>query len=168
MTDNFFTSLAQREAQPVTEDIAKVRAWFSLLGGFTDIERHLRRVMAGSGLNLPRFDILLLLSHHAEGLNMSELAKQLVVSNGNVTGVVRHLESDGFVVRVADQGDRRIQTVRLTDKGRLEFKANYEKYVATIVGAFKQLSSEDIEFLARIMLKVASGGRLGEDCHDRR
>ena len=70
-------SMLKRETQHATDDMAKVRAWFSLLGGFTDIERHLRRVMAGSGLNLPRFDILLLLSHHAEGLNMSELAKQL-------------------------------------------------------------------------------------------
>ena len=61
---------------------------------------------------------------------MSALSESLMVSNGNVTGVVTRLIEDGLVTRTVDQEDRRSATVRLTRKGRdavLKMAAAHER-----------------------------------------
>ena len=49
---------------------------------------------------------------------MSERSRQLMVSNGHVTGIVDRLEQEGLVSREAVAGDRRATLVRLTAQGK--------------------------------------------------
>ena len=49
---------------------------------------------------------------------MGELSRHLMVSNGNVTGIVERLVSDGLVERLAVEGDRRAILVRADAGGR--------------------------------------------------
>jgi DNA-binding MarR family transcriptional regulator len=70
------------------------------------------------GLTLPQFDVLAQLHRHPEGLLPSELTEALLVTAGNVTGIVRRLEAQGIVERSKVPDDRRAVRLRLTDKGR--------------------------------------------------
>jgi len=54
----------------------------------------------------------------AQGMSFSELAEYLVVSRQSLDGVLKRLERDEHVVRVADTVDRRAKNVVLTPKGR--------------------------------------------------
>jgi DNA-binding MarR family transcriptional regulator len=54
---------------------------------------------------------------------MGELSRFLLVSNGNVTGIVERLVADGLVERSNRAGDRRTAIVRLTATGRETFAA---------------------------------------------
>jgi DNA-binding MarR family transcriptional regulator len=72
---------------------------------------------------LPRFDVLAALYRAEKGMKMSELSSELMVSNGNVTGIIERLVADGLVVRVSVENDRRAMLVRLTRKGREDFAA---------------------------------------------
>ncbi len=45
----------------------------------------------------------------------------MMVSNGNITGLVERLVESGHVARVAHPTDRRIAFVRLTEAGRAAF-----------------------------------------------
>ena len=68
---------------------------------------------------------------------MSELSRMLVVSNGNVTGIVDRLSEDGFMLREPVAGDRRAFRVRLTQKGTEEFlrqAEEHEKWVGELLG----------------------------------
>lgn len=51
------------------------------------------------GATPPRFDALSPLDRSPEGLTMGERSKRLMVSNGNVTGIVERLLRDGPVTR---------------------------------------------------------------------
>jgi DNA-binding MarR family transcriptional regulator len=53
----------------------------------------------------------------SEGMLFSELADYLVVSRQSLDGVLKRLERDDHVVRVADKNDRRAKRVILTTKG---------------------------------------------------
>ncbi|HEV2357905.1 MAG TPA: MarR family transcriptional regulator [bacterium] len=53
-----------------------------------------------------------------QALMASELGELLVVSPGNITGLVDGLAKDRLVRRIADSSDRRAVLVELTDKGR--------------------------------------------------
>ena len=46
---------------------------------------------------LPRFDVMAALDRRRDGMTMSELSRLLLVSNGNVTGIVDRLVADGLV-----------------------------------------------------------------------
>ena len=56
-----------------------------------------------------------------DGMLMSEISRFLMVSNGNVTGIVDRLVSDGLVARAQRNGDRRTSFISLTRKGRALF-----------------------------------------------
>ena len=47
-----------------------------------------------------------------EGMLMSDLSRFLLVSNGNVTGIVDRLVSEGLVARARRNGDRRTSMVQ--------------------------------------------------------
>ena len=68
---------------------------------------------------------------------MSELSRQLLVSNGAVTGLVDKLGEAGLVSRHEDPDDRRSMIVRLTRKGRetfLRMARRHEEWVVSILG----------------------------------
>jgi DNA-binding MarR family transcriptional regulator len=132
-----------------------LRLWLKLLSCTMIVEKRLRtKLDAQFGTTLPRFDVLAALERHSEGLKMSALSEFLMVSNGNVTGVVSRLIEDGLVTRTVDEADRRSATVRLTRKGResfLKMAAENERWMDEMFGA---LSDHQIEELMRLLTHV--------------
>jgi len=105
-----------------TDSKARLRLWIRLLRATRMIEADTRnRLKRQFNATLPRFDVMAALYRKPEGMLMSEISRFLLVSNGNVTGIVDRLVSDGFVARSQRNGDRRTSFVRLTAKGRAAF-----------------------------------------------
>jgi len=80
------------------------------------------------GLTTPQFQLLLAAG---QGMNVTlgGLSEQLNCSRGNVTGIVDRLERDLWLKRERSTDDRRVITVRLTDKG--ELVGDIQKELAT-------------------------------------
>ena len=74
-------------------------------------------------VTLPQFDVMAALERKPDGMTMTELSRFLMVSNGNVTGIIDRLVSDKLVARQAPADDRRAIIVRLTPRGLKEFTA---------------------------------------------
>jgi len=106
----------------------KLRLWIRLLRASRTIESELRERLARKfDTTLPRFDVMAALYRTPEGMLMSDLSRFLLVSNGNVTGII-----DGLVQRAQRNGDRRTSIVRLTRTGHAAFKkmaAAHERWV---------------------------------------
>lgn len=99
-----------------------IKVLLRLLSCSMTIEKRLRRrFIEQFDTTLPRFDVLATLERHREGITMGELSRSLLVSNGNVTAVVRQLVSDGLVRNDPAPEDRRRSIVALTPQGRLHF-----------------------------------------------
>ncbi|MEE8546360.1 MAG: MarR family transcriptional regulator, partial [Alphaproteobacteria bacterium] len=103
---------------------------------------------------LPRFDVLAQLDRAPEGLWMGDLSRRLMVSNGNVTGLIDRLATEGLVSRETAPGDRRKQMVRLTPAGRKAFDTMAPAHEAWIVDIMSGLGAEDrrqlLELLGRL------------------
>ncbi|KEO84538.1 hypothetical protein EL26_03195 [Tumebacillus flagellatus] len=76
------------------------------------------RLAGAYGLSQQQWTLLSVLCKSGQGMTMTELGKNLLVTKANMTGMVDRLERDGFVSRHPDQFDRRVTKVLLTDKGK--------------------------------------------------
>ncbi|MGP1255763.1 MAG: MarR family winged helix-turn-helix transcriptional regulator [Kiloniellales bacterium] len=123
----------------------RLRLWLQMLKATRHIESELReKLRLEHGTTLPRFDVMAALERRQEGLKMSELSRRLMVSNGNVTGIVDRLVEDGLVVRVEVEGDRRATRVRLTSDGRRTFEAMAMKHAQWIQQFVDPLDDEEV------------------------
>lgn len=99
-----------------------LRVWLRLLSCAMRIEKRVRRRFVELfDTTLPRFDVMASLDRAPDGQTMGELSKALLVSNGNITAIVRQLEAKGLVVARVDPGDRRSAIVALTPEGKRQF-----------------------------------------------
>ncbi|RWG87792.1 MAG: MarR family transcriptional regulator [Mesorhizobium sp.] len=116
----------------------RLRLWIRLLRASRTIEAELReRLKKEFDTTLPRFDVMAALYRSPEGMLMSDLSRFLLVSNGNVTGIVDRLVSEGLVTRARRNGDRRTSMVRLTEEGSKSFAAiaaAHESWVGELLG----------------------------------
>jgi DNA-binding MarR family transcriptional regulator len=114
-----------------------LRLWLRLLSCSTTVEKKARAMLIERfDTTLPRFDVMAGLDRAPNGLTMSELSKLLLVSNGNVTTIVSRLVDDGLVTRTQDKDDRRVLQVRLTSKGRRDFRimaAEHENWIEQLL-----------------------------------
>src|SRR6201982_637684 len=87
-------------------------------------------------VTLPRFDLMAQLDRAPDGMTLSDVSKRMMVSNGNVTGLVERLVESGHLDRRTSDSDRRVQVIRLTKVGRAEFRKmglENESWIADIL-----------------------------------
>ncbi|MBV8662306.1 MAG: MarR family transcriptional regulator [Hyphomicrobiales bacterium] len=101
---------------------SELRLWLRLLSATNLISAEIRRNLRESfNVTLPQFDLLAQLERERNGLRLGDLSKRMMVSNGNVTGLVDKLVEQGFVVRETSPEDRRAMNVRMTKAGAALF-----------------------------------------------
>ncbi|MGH8674304.1 MAG: MarR family winged helix-turn-helix transcriptional regulator [Burkholderiales bacterium] len=150
-----------RESAARADDHRALRLWLRLLTCSQLIERHVRSRLRGRfATTLPRFDLMAQLERHPGGLKMNELSRRLMVTGGNVTGIVDQLVREGLVERNAD-ADRRAFRVRLTRAGERAFgemARAHEQWIAELLaGLTRREHGELFKLLARLK-QVAQGG----------
>lgn len=93
------------------------------------------RTAVGPALTLPQFDVLVQLARcEREGVDCTPgaLSRMLLVTAGNVTGVVDRLAARGWIARDPDPDDRRRVRLRFTPAGRREWEAARERHAQAL------------------------------------
>ena len=147
----------QRRSRPKPEPAAKqkLRLWLRLLRSSRAIEVELRdRLRLEFGVTLPKFDVMAALDRKRAGMTMTELSRFLMVSNGNVTGIIDRLVSEDMVVRQAHEGDRRATFVRLTPKGAQQFQVMAKAHEAWVNEILADFSNTDTDTLIALLSNV--------------
>lgn len=140
---------------PASHSKESIRTWLRLLSCETVIEQRLRsHFRTHFPVTLPQFDVLSALERADGPLTMSQLSKELMVSNGNVTGVIDRMEKIDFVKRTRGKHDRRIQYIRLTAKGRKEFDEMASQHESWLAQLFSDLTLADMSQLQDLLLKT--------------
>jgi len=106
-----------REAAPGADGQLALSVWVRLLKAHGLMLREVRRRVPIS-LTLPQFDVLAQLHRREDGMTPGELTRELLVTAGNVTGIVDRLVRLGLAERRPVPHDRRAVRVRLTSRGR--------------------------------------------------
>lgn len=137
-----------------------LRLWLRLLTCTMMIETKVRMQLERHfSVTLPQFDLMAQLDRVAEGLTMTALSERLMVSNGNVTGIVARLVADGLVERQTGKTDRRSFVVRLTRKGGLLFREMAEKHEGWVNEMFEGLPDADVASTMQLLAKTKQSVR---------
>jgi DNA-binding MarR family transcriptional regulator len=130
------------------EHKARLRLWLRLLTCTGKIEKIIAsRLREQFETTLPRFDVLSALDRADSPLTMSELSHWLLVSNGNVTGVVARLVKDRLVERKPSKNDRRVLFVRMTASGKSQFDqwlAAHDQWIDELLGGVQDSDVEPL------------------------
>lgn len=140
-----------------------LRLWLRLFATANTVESELsRRLRAEFGMTLPRFDLMAQLAKSPAALALGELSRRLMVTNGNVTGLVDRLVDDGLVERRVSEEDRRSATVRLTDEGRALFDrmaCAHRGWIADLFGGIDPVARARLSQLLRKARESVEGER---------
>lgn len=118
----------------------------------SELRENLRTQFAAT---LPRFDVMAALHRFPDGMILSELSRYLMVSNGNVTGIVNRLVHAGLVERTVRDGDRRTSVVRLTGRGVESFESMASAHESWVNEIFAGLAPREAEQLSSRLKRTA-------------
>jgi DNA-binding MarR family transcriptional regulator len=141
----------------------RLRLWIRILRAARAIEAEVRdRLRVNFDVTLPQFDVMAALERKPDGMTMTELSRFLMVSNGNVTGIIDRLVTDKLVVRQAPANDRRAIIVKLTARGLKDFTAMakaHQGWVDNLLSEFDAAEAETlIEHLDGLSGRIRNGG----------
>jgi DNA-binding MarR family transcriptional regulator len=141
----------------------RLRLWIRILRAARAIEAEVReRLRIQFNVTLPQFDVMAALERKPEGMTMTELSRFLMVSNGNVTGIIDRLVSEKLVARQAPADDRRAIIVRLTPRGVKEFAAMAAAHQAWVNGLLSEFDATEaamlIDHLDGLSSRIRNGG----------
>jgi DNA-binding MarR family transcriptional regulator len=141
----------------------RLRLWIRILRAARAIEAEVRdRLRVNFDVTLPQFDVMAALERKPDGMTMTELSRFLMVSNGNVTGIIDRLVADKLVVRQAPANDRRSIVVKLTARGLKDFTAMakaHQGWVDNLLSEFDAAEAETlIHHLDGLSGRIRNGG----------
>jgi DNA-binding MarR family transcriptional regulator len=127
-----------------------VSTWLRLLHGYALIERELRRAVA-EHCTFPQFDVLSQLDRERDGLTFVELSRRLLVTAGNLTGIVDRLHEEGLVRRAVHPHDRRAFRLTLTPRGRRLVRRAQRRHHRVLAALLGEVSGRDLRVLRRLL-----------------
>jgi DNA-binding MarR family transcriptional regulator len=135
----------------------QLAAWKQLQWATALITGRFRRDLAGIGLSLEQFDVLIHLAGTPSGtLPLHELTASMVIgealSRSGITRLLDRMDRDGLITRTTSTTDRRRFDVSLTGHGRQRFGQIWPAHADGIQRYFaRHLTPRDTTELARIL-----------------
>lgn len=124
--------------------------WLRLLKAHGLVLRSVRRSVPPP-LTVPQFDVLAQLARRPDGMTPGELTRELLVTAGNVTGIVARLRRMGFVTRGRVPEDRRAVRIALTPAGRLAFDRIRPAHRREVARLFEGLEAPELARLRALL-----------------
>jgi DNA-binding MarR family transcriptional regulator len=128
--------------------------WVRLLKAHGLMLREVRRRVPVA-LTLPQFDVLAQLYRRDEGMTPGELTRELLVTAGNVTGIVDRLARLGLAERRPVPHDRRAVRVRLTARGQRLMRRIIPRHRRDVAVLLARVPSDDLTRLRDLLGSLA-------------
>lgn len=110
--------------------------------------------MAEHGLSDAKAVPLMTLLRHGDLIPQGVLAERVGIEGATIVRVVDELEKDGLILRVADDADRRVKLIQLTEEGRT-VATKVEKSAARLRTQFlSDFDAEQVDVAMEVLRKL--------------
>lgn len=114
------------------------------------LTRKLAPVFERAKVTPQQWAVLAVVDASREAMSLAAVAREMLVSKQNMTGMIARLEQLGLTERGGDPSDLRASRVQLTRRGRAvvdKLRPAYEEWLGAVGGG--ALSQRDLQSLAR-------------------
>ena len=106
------------------------------------------------GLSPAKMNALMIIKHQGKDTGISQIAigKRLMVTASNMTRLIDNLEKDGLIERCAHRQDRRVNVIRITQKGAKlmdDIWPGYQQIIKNLAGTVPAADQKHISRLLR-------------------
>jgi MarR family transcriptional regulator, organic hydroperoxide resistance regulator len=122
-----------------------------------ELERVSKRMETSHGLTIAQRMTLLLIGRNP-GVSASDLAAQMYVHAGTMSGILKRLESGGFIARTSDARDGRRHVLTLTAAGVAANRQRHGTFESTVRALLRAAAPADVTATERVLSALA--GRL--------
>jgi MarR family 2-MHQ and catechol resistance regulon transcriptional repressor len=127
--------------------------YVKLMRAANSARNYASRSLSSAHLTPTQFAVLEAL-YHLGPMSLSDIARKVLTTGGNLTMVVGNLEKLGLARRQSCPEDRRVLIVALTAKGKTLLRDIFPRHAAAIVGFLGVLSPEEQERLGDLCRKL--------------
>ncbi len=110
----------------------------------------MHQFLATVGLYPGQFFVLQLLGGHPAGLSQKEIGNLLFIKPSSVNQIIVNLEKASYISRSADEKDKRVMRVVMTEEGKKVLSTGKEKFSLIQQTTKKNISEEDLATFDRI------------------
>jgi DNA-binding MarR family transcriptional regulator len=128
-------------------------AWLQLVRAYNYMEARISADLRGADLTLARFDVLVALAKYGP-MSQQALANHLVVTKGNVVGLIDKLSARGLVERQSSATDRRVNLLRVTPAGKRIVDRILPRQMRLIASLMQPLSQSQAAALAALLTRL--------------
>lgn len=132
-------------------DRPDLRTWFAVVRAYATCERQYARLLSRFGLTIPQFDAMTAVERRGGEATPAEVAESLMVTRGNVSGLIRRLEERGLLTIEPHPRDARSVRCALTRTARTRM-ARARLAADAFIGA--QMAPFDASALADTELRM--------------
>ena len=129
--------------------------YFRMVRVLHGVYNRLQRALLKAGVTAPQFEVISLVVRMNDA-KLKEIGQRLLITGGNLTGIMDRLEKTGLILRVRDTDDRRIIKARLTQKGLEAFQRADRLYKQELREIFKGLDGQHKRILSGLLRKLES------------
>jgi DNA-binding MarR family transcriptional regulator len=120
--------------------------------------------LAPLGLSVAQYDLLAcLVAAEPEKLKQSDLANRLLVTKGNISGMLSRMTDQEMVKRADDPNDRRSKRIMITEQGRELYEQGRRAQEALIEGLFGDLPREKLDLFEEVVEELCEKFKTEEE-----
>jgi MarR family transcriptional regulator, organic hydroperoxide resistance regulator len=138
---------------PTQQARERLDCWLQMIRTYDSMQGEVAAELQKHGLTLPQFEMLSTLAI-SSCTNQQELAERLQVTKGNLVGLIDRLGERGWVERVPDPEDRRVNKVRLTPGGKEILDRVYPDQLKAVEVMMTKLSLSEVDSLRSLLKKL--------------
>ncbi|GAB4182301.1 MAG: MarR family transcriptional regulator [Wenzhouxiangellaceae bacterium] len=139
-----------------THDTRLLSAWRSVIRAYQTCAHQYEKLMQQFGLTTAQFDVLAAINAVDGRCKPSDLANRLLVSKGNISGLLKRLRAQQLIHIAADASDGRAYWCELTPKARQLYQQAQQASLAFVreqLSPFSAAQHDQVEQIMRQMTR---------------
>jgi len=139
--------------KPEHENVHDFPAWLQMARAYNYVKAHVSVDLRRAGLTLARFEVLVVLEKVGP-MSQQTLADHLLVTKGNVVGLIDKLSVRGLVERYSSDSDGRVNLLRVTSAGRKLVDRTLPRQMQLIASLMRTLSRREAAALEQMLSRL--------------
>ena len=139
-------------------DPSLVLTFLNLQWTYRDLEKEYGRVLEKYRLSESSFIVMMLLFHSdSESLSPSQVAERLGCTRATASKLIKRMEKDDLIVKIASEKDKRSASIQLSKEGRQVLESFLPYNFLFVENLFSAFSEEELSMLNTLLYKLSDG-----------